>query len=157
MTRSDPRCRGDTPAITFTAPLDHPVRPFPVRTARGEVPLVIDPGPDTQAPAPAAPVVPAAAAPIAHAVPAEPTLHDFVLKLLQDPTSMKAFDLDPQGCLNSAGLHDLTPADVHDVIPLVTDLVPTGGLDNLQSISSALDIDSGAGIDGGWGKFVSAT
>lgn len=118
--------------------------------------MIVDPGPDTPAPAPAAPApAPAAAAPVPAAAPAEPTLHDFVLGLLQNPTSMDAFNLDPQGCLNAAGLHDLVPADVHDVIPLVTDLVPNGGLDSLQNISSALDVDSGAGIDGGWAQVTS--
>ncbi|GAB3876154.1 hypothetical protein GCM10029964_022180 [Kibdelosporangium lantanae] len=122
--------------------------------------MVIDPGPETPAPAPAAPApAPAAAASgsasAAAAAPAEPTLHDFVLGLLQNPASMDAFNLDPQGCLNAAGLHDLVPGDVHDVIPLVTDLVPNGGLDSLQNISSALDIDSGAGIDGGWAQVTS--
>jgi hypothetical protein len=114
--------------------------------------LGIKPDAEPQAPAPA-PAAPAAAAPApVVAAPAEPTLHDFVLGLLQNPTSMDAFNLDPQGCLNAAGLHDLVPGDVHDVIPLVTDLVPNGGLDSLQNISSALDIDSGAGIDGGWAQ-----
>jgi hypothetical protein len=116
--------------------------------------LVIDPGPETPATAPAAP---AAAAPApAAAAPAEPTLHDFVLGLLQNPTSMDAFNLDPQGCLNAAGLHDLVPGDVHDVIPLVTDLVPDSCLDSLKHVSNALHVDSGASIDGGWAQ-VSST
>jgi hypothetical protein len=131
--------------------------------------LVIDPGPDTPAaaPAPAAPAPAPAPAPAAAAAasgaasasasaPAEPTLHDFVLGLLQNPASMDAFNLDPQGCLNAAGLHDLVPGDVHDVIPLVTDLVPNGGLDSLQNVSSVLDIDSGASIDGGFAKVASS-
>ncbi|MET0236464.1 MAG: IniB N-terminal domain-containing protein [Kibdelosporangium sp.] len=91
--------------------------------------------------APAAPAAPAPAAPAA----GEPTLHDFVLNLLQDASAMKAFDLDPEGCLKGAGLTDITPADVHDVIPLVTDLVPTAGLPGLDAVPS---LDSLPVLDG---------
>ncbi|MBP2331200.1 hypothetical protein JOF56_011585 [Kibdelosporangium banguiense] len=127
------------------------------------------------APAPAAPAeVPAAVPAVPGAPGCEPTLHDFVLNLLQDPSAMKAFDLDPTGCLKNAGLTDITPADVHDVIPLVTDLVPTGGLPglgavpgldalpaldglpsvpsvpSLDDLTSSIAIDGEAGADGGW-------
>jgi hypothetical protein len=99
-----------------------------------------------------------------------------VLNLLQDPTAMQAFDLDPAGCLKNAGLTDITPADVHDVIPLVTDLVPTGGLPglgalpgldslpldglpsvpgvgvpSLDDLASSLSLDGGLTSDGVWG------
>jgi hypothetical protein len=112
--------------------------------------LVHDEAPQAPAPAPAAaPAAPAAAAP------AEPTLHDFVLNLLRDPSAQQAFDLDPTGCLKAAGLHDLTPADVHDVIPLVTDLVPTDGLNGLGDVTNALAVDGGAGLDGGWATVAS--
>jgi hypothetical protein len=108
---------------------------------------------EAPAAAPAAPAAPApAAAPVeaqaaaAPAAPAgEPTLHDFVLNLLQDPTAMQAFDLDPAGCLKNAGLNDITPADVHDVIPLVTDLVPTGGLPGLGAVPG---LDAIPSLDG---------
>jgi hypothetical protein len=86
------------------------------------------------APVPAAAPVEAAAAAAPAASAGEPTLHDFVLNLLQDPTAMQAFDLDPSGCLKNAGLTDITPADVHDVIPLVTDLVPTAGLPGVGAL-----------------------
>jgi hypothetical protein len=123
----------------------------PLYRQLGEIPLVHDeaaaPAPAPAAPAPAA--VSAAAA-VPAALPAEPTLHDFVLNLLRDPSAQQAFDLDPTGCLQAAGLHDITPGDVHDVIPLVTDLVPTGGLDSLHDVTSNLAVDGGAGLDGGW-------
>jgi hypothetical protein len=53
-----------------------------------------------------------------------PTLHDFVLHLITNQDARLAFQLDPQGTLQSAGLGDLTPADVRDVVPLVVDLAP---------------------------------
>ncbi|WP_125728285.1 IniB N-terminal domain-containing protein [Kibdelosporangium aridum] len=111
---------------------------------------------------------------------AEPTtLHDFCLNLLNNADAMKAFELDPQGCLDKVGLTDITPADVNDVLPLVTDLVPTGvgdlpalnglggvgdvsGLDalgglpslpsvpSLDSLTSGVTLDGEAGADGGW-------
>jgi hypothetical protein len=59
------------------------------------------------------------------------TLHDFVLNLLSDPHARAAFELDPQGALHSAGLSDITAADVQDVIPLVIDYAPVQGLTDL--------------------------
>jgi hypothetical protein len=56
------------------------------------------------------------------------TLHDFVLNLLCDPTARSAFELDPEGALNAAGLGDITAADVQEVIPLVVDYAPVEGL-----------------------------
>ncbi|MGK5738195.1 IniB N-terminal domain-containing protein [Micromonospora sp. URMC 103] len=56
------------------------------------------------------------------------TLHDFVLNLLTDPDARSAFDLDPEGALQAAGLTDITAADVQDVVPLVVDYVPVQGL-----------------------------
>jgi hypothetical protein len=70
------------------------------------------------------------------------TLHDFVLNLLSDPAARTAFELDPEGALRDAGLSDITAVDVQDVIPLVIDYVPTGGLADLdtgQLGPSALD------------------
>ncbi|MEV4809720.1 IniB N-terminal domain-containing protein [Micromonospora avicenniae] len=56
------------------------------------------------------------------------TLHDFVLNLLTDPDARSAFDLDPEGALQAAGLTDITAADVQDVVPLVVDYAPVQGL-----------------------------
>jgi hypothetical protein len=62
------------------------------------------------------------------------TLHDFVLNLLTNPDARSAFELDPEGTLRNAGLGDLTPADVQDVVPLVVDYVPVQGLTNLDAV-----------------------
>jgi hypothetical protein len=51
----------------------------------------------------------------------EPTLHDFVMKLLTQDDLAQAFDLDPTHALASAGLSDVSPQDVMDAIPLVLD------------------------------------
>lgn len=63
------------------------------------------------------------------------TLHDFVLTLLTNPAARSAFELDPQGALHDAGLNDLTPADVQDVIPLVVDTLPVQGVPALDSVT----------------------
>nr|MDT0662777.1 IniB N-terminal domain-containing protein [Micromonospora sp. DSM 115978] len=62
------------------------------------------------------------------------TLHDFVLNLLTNPDARSAFELDPEGTLRNAGLGDLTPADVQDVVPLVVDYAPVQGLTNLDAV-----------------------
>lgn len=70
-----------------------------------------------------------------------PTLHDFVFTLLTDSAAKSAFDLDPQGALADAGLGDLTPADVTDVLPLVADTLPVGGLPQLDSVTGLAGAD----------------
>jgi hypothetical protein len=60
------------------------------------------------------------------------TLHDFVLDLLSDPTALAAFQSDAEGALANAGLSDISAVDVQEVIPLVLDYVPTGGLPALD-------------------------
>lgn len=62
------------------------------------------------------------------------TLHDFVLNLLTNPDARSAFELDPEGTLRSAGLDDLTVADVQDVVPLVVDYAPVQGVTNLDAV-----------------------
>jgi hypothetical protein len=62
------------------------------------------------------------------------TLHDFVLNLLTNPDARSAFELDPEGTLQNAGLSDLTPADVQDVVPLVVDYVPVQGITDLSAL-----------------------
>ncbi|GAB2982628.1 IniB N-terminal domain-containing protein [Amycolatopsis acidiphila] len=64
------------------------------------------------------------------------TLHGFVLNLLNDQQALADFDHDPQGVLNAAGLADVTPADVHDLVPLVTEAAPVsmaGGTDSFAA------------------------
>jgi len=59
------------------------------------------------------------------------TLHDFVLNILTNPEARSAFELDPEGTLNAAGLGDITAADVQDVVPLVVDYAPVQGITGL--------------------------
>ncbi|MGZ3140972.1 IniB N-terminal domain-containing protein [Lentzea chajnantorensis] len=66
------------------------------------------------------------------------TLHDFVLNLLSDPALKAAFAADAQGCLEQAGLADITAVDVQEVIPLVLDLVPD--IDGLPAVDG-VDLD----------------
>src|SRR2546430_1667854 len=75
------------------------------------------------------------------------TLHDFVLNLISDADARTAFQLDPDGVLDAAGLSDVTPADVHDAIPLVFDYAPArvAGLSSgLSDLTSATLDRSGA-------------
>ncbi|WP_205671773.1 IniB N-terminal domain-containing protein [Amycolatopsis sp. CFH S0740] len=52
------------------------------------------------------------------------TLHEFALNLLNDPQSLAEYKADPQGVLNGAGLGELNPSDVQDIMPLVMDSAP---------------------------------
>ncbi|MFC6015619.1 IniB N-terminal domain-containing protein, partial [Plantactinospora solaniradicis] len=83
----------------------------------------------TPAPAPAP-------APEAAPVESTQTLHDFVINLLGDADLRSAFELDPEGTLESLGLCDVTPGDVQDVLPLVIDSVPLQGLADLGAVDS---------------------
>lgn len=91
------------------------------------------------------------------------TLHDFTLGLLGDLDAREAFQLDPEGTLEAAGLGDISPVDVHEILPLVLDsasvvkidavdqvLAGTGDLtavDSLKLITSSVDGVSGvAGV-----------
>ncbi|MEV1289719.1 IniB N-terminal domain-containing protein [Micromonospora sp. NPDC049679] len=69
------------------------------------------------------------------------TLHDFVLNLLTDADARSAFDLDPEGALNAAGLSDVTALDVQDVVPLVMDYAPVQGITSLDVLG-----DNGLGL-----------
>lgn len=60
-----------------------------------------------------------------------PTLQEFVLNLIYDPSARSAFELDPESALHAAGLGDITAADVQQVIPLVVDSAPVTGLHSL--------------------------
>jgi hypothetical protein len=74
------------------------------------------------------------------------TLHDFVLNLLNDPSSLTEFASDPQSSLSAAGLGGLDASDVHDIIPLVIDYAPTHLVDALQSAQNTLSL---GGLDAG--------
>lgn len=69
------------------------------------------------------------------------TLHDFVLNLITNSEARSAFQLDPEGTLNEAGLGDITAADVQDVVPLVVDYASLQGTAGLDPV--ALEADQG--------------
>jgi hypothetical protein len=82
-----------------------------------------------------------------------PTLQDFVLNLIYDPVARSAFQLDPEGVLQDAGLDDVTAADVQEVIPFVVDYVPladvpaaTGPLGAPDATTGVADIDVAAAV-----------
>ncbi len=94
------------------------------------------------APQPVAPEATPAAVP-QEAAPA--TLHDFALNLLNDPAALDAFQVDPQGVLNSCGLGDLTAGDVEEILPLVLDAASVA---NVDAISGLTDIGVPASVSG---------
>jgi hypothetical protein len=55
------------------------------------------------------------------------SLLDFILDLFRDPEKAAAYEEDPQGTLDAAGLTDLTPDDVADLMPMVADYSTVGG------------------------------
>jgi hypothetical protein len=82
-----------------------------------------------------------------------PTLQDFVLNLIYDPIARSAFQLDPEGVLQDAGLDDVTAADVQEVIPFVVDYVPladvpaiTGPLGAPDVVTGVADVDVAAAV-----------
>src|SRR4051812_13182561 len=70
------------------------------------------------------------------------TLHEFTLNLLSDPQALADFNLDPQAVLDAAGLGDVSPADVQDIIPLVMDTAPASVTEALGSFAAAGDVAS---------------
>lgn len=90
-------------------------------------------------------------------------LQDFVLNLLNDEAAQTAYAADPTAALAQAGLGDLTPQDVQEVIPLVTDALPnetplgdfavdvTGVMDGADSLGGSLGASNGLGELGAWG------
>ena len=72
-----------------------------------------------------------------------PTLQDFVLNLIYDPGARSAFELDPHGTLEAAGLGDVTAADVQDVLPLVLDYAPLGAVPAPAGLSPVDDVTTG--------------
>jgi len=83
------------------------------------------------------------------------TLHDFVSNLINDEAAKAAYLADPLGALGAAGLGDLTPADVQEVLPLVADSLPTDlpalpvdGLPAVGDLTSALPLDGLSGLSG---------
>ncbi|MEU7478061.1 IniB N-terminal domain-containing protein [Lentzea sp. NPDC042327] len=62
------------------------------------------------------------------------TLHDFTLSLLSDLDAREAFQLDPQGVLESAGLGDITPGEIQEILPLVLDTASVAKVDALDDV-----------------------
>ncbi|MEV5542451.1 IniB N-terminal domain-containing protein [Saccharopolyspora shandongensis] len=54
----------------------------------------------------------------------EPTLHEFLTRLVSDPAARSAFDADPQATLDQAGLGGMTATDVLQATSLVLDYAP---------------------------------
>src|SRR5256885_190173 len=77
------------------------------------------------------------------------TLHDFVLNLISDADARTAFQLDPDAALHAAGLTDVTPADVHDAIPLVVDYAPARVAGLAAGLPDPPAPAPGATLDGG--------
>jgi hypothetical protein len=71
------------------------------------------------------------------------TLHDFTLNLLSDLDAREAFQVDPEGCLEAAGLGDISVTDVHDILPLVLDAASITKIDAIDKVLvEAGDIDA---------------
>ncbi|WP_439660499.1 IniB N-terminal domain-containing protein [Lentzea sp. HUAS TT2] len=62
------------------------------------------------------------------------TLHDFTLNLLGDLDAREAFQLDPEGTLEAAGLGDISPVDVHEILPLVLDSASVVKIDAIDEV-----------------------
>ena len=60
------------------------------------------------------------------------TLHEFTLGLLSNEQERSLFAADPTGVLQSAGLGDITAADVHEILPLVLDMAPTHVVESFE-------------------------
>ncbi|GGU57246.1 IniB N-terminal domain-containing protein [Lentzea flava] len=72
---------------------------------------------------------------------AEPTtLHDFTLGLLTDLDAREAFQQDPLGCLEAAGLSDITAGDVHDILPLVLDAASVPNVEGIEDILGGTEL-----------------
>ncbi|MBN6038516.1 IniB N-terminal domain-containing protein [Amycolatopsis sp. 195334CR] len=70
-------------------------------------------------------------------------LYDFALNLLNNPDAQSAFDAAPQDVLNDAGLGDITPGDIQEILPLVLDSTQAQGID---SLSQGLSLGDGGGF-----------
>ncbi|MGW3614960.1 IniB N-terminal domain-containing protein, partial [Micromonospora sp. NPDC005163] len=75
------------------------------------------------------------------------SLQDFVFGLLSNVDARAAYEADPQGALDGAGLNDVNPADVQDIVPLVADYVPVQGVTSLLA-GDSLGVSAGATVDG---------
>ncbi|HEY1967612.1 MAG TPA: IniB N-terminal domain-containing protein, partial [Pseudonocardia sp.] len=60
-------------------------------------------------------------------LPTSTSLLDWLLSLLRDPDARAAFQADPQGYLDTCGFHDVSNADVHEALTLISDDDHRGG------------------------------
>ncbi|HWD01586.1 MAG TPA: IniB N-terminal domain-containing protein [Amycolatopsis sp.] len=72
-------------------------------------------------------------------------LHEFAMTLLSDPQAAAAYAADPQGVLDSAGLADVSPTDVQDIMPLLADTAPLNA--GQAAFGSVLDHAAGERAD----------
>jgi hypothetical protein len=54
----------------------------------------------------------------------QPTLHEFLTRLVTSPEARSEFDADPRSALDQAGFHQMTAADVHHAATLALDYAP---------------------------------
>ncbi|WNV85502.1 IniB N-terminal domain-containing protein [Umezawaea sp. Da 62-37] len=79
------------------------------------------------------------------------TLQDFASHLLNDSQALSAFQTDPEGVLQTAGLGDVSALDVQEILPLVLDHSPVQGLGDLSTVLGSLSTDNALGVLGGLG------
>lgn len=78
--------------------------------------------------------------PGAQAGPEQPTVYEFLTRLATDETARTAFDADPQGSLDRAGLGDMNATDVSQATSLVLDYAPVEIVDDYhRTLQSSVD------------------
>lgn len=71
---------------------------------------------------------------------AEPTLHEFLTRLVSDPAARSAFDADPQATLDQVGLGEMSATDVLQATSLVLDYAPVEVVNAYdRSLSSSVE------------------
>ncbi|HEX7661723.1 MAG TPA: IniB N-terminal domain-containing protein [Pseudonocardiaceae bacterium] len=105
----------------------------------------------------------------------EQSLFQFVFNLASEPQQLAAFQSDPAGALDAAGLSDVSADDVREVLPLVADNLPAtsgfesllatlpvpgeaaSGIAQLQAVASAVSSQAGAfGPEAAFGDYEGA-
>lgn len=75
------------------------------------------------------------------------SLLDFVMRLVRDPEAAARFAADPTGSLSDAALAGVTPADVHNLLPVVADSIAMS-TPRFPELVSRPDPTPDAGADG---------
>ena len=73
------------------------------------------------------------------------TLLDFILDLFRDPAKAAAYEADPHGALEAAGLGGTTPEEVADLVPMVQDFSTYGGWNGGRDAEGGRDDDEDEG------------